>query len=327
MNYKKTTFLVFLTTTLLGVAYPLFAEEHGYTPLVSLPGISTESGVNLTAYLQQLFNLSIMLAGILAVLMVVVGGIQYMMSEAVTDKSDATKRIWSSVIGLLLVLSSWLILNTINPDLLDLNVLKITPTEQIQQARTPTDSFVGVVTVYCYEWRYVWDQYIDIDACQQSVLINNECKLSTDFIRNCESDTLDSCELSAKEKNSSSSLFVSNYLSNNKGCVREVVSNPYCFTWTDTTTNSNVSRSNCSFATRTSCQSFLTEAQFLSTQKTSLCSGSDGVFRLTLFTELEVPTNWPSTFSTKPLCENEATSLLAQNEFYTNVSTACARQE
>jgi RHS repeat-associated protein len=55
--------------------------------------------------------------------MIVIGGFQYISSDAIMKKSEGKQRIQDAVIGLVLVISAWLILNTINPNL-------VTPTIQ-----------------------------------------------------------------------------------------------------------------------------------------------------------------------------------------------------
>ncbi|MEX0934048.1 MAG: hypothetical protein WD003_02200 [Candidatus Paceibacterota bacterium] len=122
------------------VALPVFAID--YTPLAPLDEIDLRE-VGLGGYLTQLFKLLIGVTIVLAVVMVVVGGMQYMLSEAITDKSAALKRIWSAVIGLVLISSSVLILQTINPELLKFNidVFKIT----VPAIETPDD--VGSIDI------------------------------------------------------------------------------------------------------------------------------------------------------------------------------------
>jgi hypothetical protein len=64
--------------------------------------------------------LVIALAVLLAIIMTIWGGFKYMTVESVTGKSGARKTIQDAVTGLLLALASYLILYTINPDLVNL---------------------------------------------------------------------------------------------------------------------------------------------------------------------------------------------------------------
>ena len=67
------------------------------------------------------------LAVVLAVIMITVGGFEYMLSGAVDTKTNAIKRIQDAVLGLLLALCSYLILYTIDPNLVSPNNLTIPP--------------------------------------------------------------------------------------------------------------------------------------------------------------------------------------------------------
>ncbi len=107
------------------VADIVWAQD--YVPLEALPGV-TDTGTNLTEYLSAIFNLGIGLAGVFAVLMIVVGGVQYIGGAASPSaRSEAKNRITNAILGLLLATSSWLILYIINPDLIK-NTLSVTST-------------------------------------------------------------------------------------------------------------------------------------------------------------------------------------------------------
>ena len=55
-------------------------------------------------------------------MMIAFGGIQYMSTDAIHGKSEGRERITYALMGLLLVLFSWILLNTINPDILSFNL-------------------------------------------------------------------------------------------------------------------------------------------------------------------------------------------------------------
>lgn len=93
-----------------------------YQPLAPLPGGGTTIDVSggpgtLNTYLNLIIKLIIGIAAVLAVVMIVVGGIERM-SESVFHKGEGSRKIWGAVLGLLLALGAYAILNTINPDLL-----------------------------------------------------------------------------------------------------------------------------------------------------------------------------------------------------------------
>lgn len=74
----------------------------------------------LSKYVNFMIKIAIGIAAVLAVIMIVMGGIQYMTSELISSKEEGKKRITNAVFGLLIALGSYLILFTINPNLLDL---------------------------------------------------------------------------------------------------------------------------------------------------------------------------------------------------------------
>jgi len=87
-----------------------------------LKNIDTAGGNALGRYLNIIIRLAIGFAAVLAMIMIVMGGIQYMTSELVSSKEDGKNRINNALLGLLVALGAWLILFTINPALLNTNV-------------------------------------------------------------------------------------------------------------------------------------------------------------------------------------------------------------
>ncbi|MDP3725713.1 MAG: hypothetical protein Q8R36_00775, partial [bacterium] len=89
-----------------------------YAPLSPLPGSgSTISGAGTVKYLQDIIFLAIGIAIVLAVLMLVIGGVQYMASDAFTSKDDAKDRMTMALFGLLIAFGAYLLLDAINPQL------------------------------------------------------------------------------------------------------------------------------------------------------------------------------------------------------------------
>ena len=118
----KKVFLLVIITIWLTATTACFATASSYIPLEPLPGASTEGGtpepVSLTEYLELVFAFGISIAGILAVTMIVIGGIQYITAYGNPGMvTNAKNRITQALLGLLLAVGAWLILYTINPDL------------------------------------------------------------------------------------------------------------------------------------------------------------------------------------------------------------------
>lgn len=103
------------------------------------PGIEKGQTPEFGAYLQWLLKFLFGAVGILTVLMIIIGGLQYVIAGASGNPENvknAKSRIMMAIGGLLLALSSWLILSVINPDLLKLKLpslskISVAPTKPI----------------------------------------------------------------------------------------------------------------------------------------------------------------------------------------------------
>jgi hypothetical protein len=102
---------------------PLLSLAQAYTPLINIPGVNNPQD-NFSDFINALYALAIGIAGLLAVVKLIIAGMRYMLSDVVTSKTDAIKDIYGAVFGLLIVLSAYLILYVINPDLTTTNVFK-----------------------------------------------------------------------------------------------------------------------------------------------------------------------------------------------------------
>lgn len=147
--YKKLGFSLFTVYCLLfTIAVPTLAQTPTPTPtpspteytlLAPIPLQGASGGVtettNTNEYLRGLFQLIIGIAGGLAVVMIIYGGIIKMSSDAVSGQNKANDIISNAIWGLLLAIASWLILYTINPNLIDIN-LNI-PAQEIPENTNP----------------------------------------------------------------------------------------------------------------------------------------------------------------------------------------------
>ncbi len=102
-------------------------------------------------YLNILIKIFIGICAVLAMIMIVIGGIEYMTSELISGKAEGKERITNAIFGLLLALGSYAILNTINPQLLDVSLSGLksaqvqtqTQEEPPEQPGSPTANCVG----------------------------------------------------------------------------------------------------------------------------------------------------------------------------------------
>ena len=84
--------------------------------LAPLPGLAGQPS-SLKGFLQGLFQVLIVIAGLSAMIMLVIGAITYLSTDAFSGKSSGKEMMQSAVFGLILVLGAWVVINTINPDL------------------------------------------------------------------------------------------------------------------------------------------------------------------------------------------------------------------
>ena len=103
-------------------------EEGSYRLLAPLGDFDTftikdENGNNIdcafVVYLNIIIRIFLGISAVLAMVMIVVAGVQYMTTEAVSGKGQAKSNIINAVFGFVLALAAYVILNTINPALLN----------------------------------------------------------------------------------------------------------------------------------------------------------------------------------------------------------------
>lgn len=121
-RFQKRMFYIFLLVLLLLVSKEvIFAQKELELKYPSVPGAETPltTKTAFPVYVKYIFNFSIMAAGLIVFVSLVYGGFRYLTSagspSAITDAKD---QIFSGILGLIILLSSYLILNTVNPQLL-----------------------------------------------------------------------------------------------------------------------------------------------------------------------------------------------------------------
>ncbi len=95
-------------------------QPKTYQPLAGIKGATKDSEqTGLKEILNFIFTWGIRVAVLLAIIMIIFGGVEYMTSDAVFNKEDGIHKINAAIIGLILTLSAWLILYTINPRIVE----------------------------------------------------------------------------------------------------------------------------------------------------------------------------------------------------------------
>ena len=148
---KKIRFFLPHVLALSVVILPALAFAQGtFVPLEPISGgklgnLYGSSGGDLSTFINKLFQFALVIGAVGAVLRLAYAGYLYMgQADMWSHKGQAKAIIGDVTLGLLLLLSIWLILYQINPDILTLNALKnIKPVQGGGQAApaqgTPTD--------------------------------------------------------------------------------------------------------------------------------------------------------------------------------------------
>ncbi|MES2224007.1 MAG: hypothetical protein V4469_03710 [Patescibacteria group bacterium] len=131
MKKKYLISIIILNAIFFGLS--TFGEASSYVPLTPIPGLTTgistgiqtgdsngTSSLGFAGYLRALYIWGVAAASGLAVVMIMWGGVEYMTSAGGGGVEEAKKRISAAIAGLLLALGSYVILYTINRDLLNL---------------------------------------------------------------------------------------------------------------------------------------------------------------------------------------------------------------
>ena len=145
LNSKKNKFTLIISLFIflffiLSFKVVYSADLIKFTPQIPIPGpnsipanspIGSEANGSfkvdlLSRYVKSIYDYLIIIAGILAAVVMMGGGLLWLTSGGNESRvTQAKDLIFGSIIGLVLVFASYLILNTINPDLLNLCSLEM----------------------------------------------------------------------------------------------------------------------------------------------------------------------------------------------------------
>lgn len=172
-------FLLLFFLPILVLAAEAVTPEKWINLAVPLPGATGGRVQNIGEYINLAYKLAISFLAIVCVLALLIGGIRYILSAGNASKAaEGMNFIKSSIIGLILGLASFLILNTINPQL---TVLTVPGIENISKefATIPTAG-IQISGIQCPDGKNTLGQ---ICLCKDSSLkvdINKYCCLKAD---------------------------------------------------------------------------------------------------------------------------------------------------
>ncbi len=134
------------------------SDNSNYCMLAPLPGLGDGSGnlpvTSFGNYISTIIYIVFGLIGVLSVFMIVFGGIEYMTGTSAGEKEGGKSRITNAILGLLLALCSYIILNTINPKLVNLGVtipqVAVVASTTIDNPPTGTGTTTSTITNTTY---------------------------------------------------------------------------------------------------------------------------------------------------------------------------------
>ena len=177
-NKVLSVLLVLLVLSVISVL-PVFAQEIIYP---EIPGAEAPSAdTTLPGYVKYIFNFAIIVGGILCFAVLVFSGFFYLSSAGnPAIMSEAKSRLMSGIAGLILLLCSYLILITINPQLVIFNLPELTKPEQTEPHEyTPPEI---PTTTY---------QEIPLGVLIENILAKNiSCFDKDENLINCQSEKL-----------------------------------------------------------------------------------------------------------------------------------------
>lgn len=128
-RFARLTSFVGITAIVAAILIPAgiaVAQTTEYTPLTAIPYLTApeagKTSINPVYLMKNIYGVSIAIGAVLAVVMIIWAGLEYATTEAFGSKSHAKERWTHAIYGLLLLLSAYIILRTINVDLVDVNL-------------------------------------------------------------------------------------------------------------------------------------------------------------------------------------------------------------
>jgi len=147
-----------------------------YTLLAPIGDMKTFTTNDIGKYFNMIFKLAIGLCIAIAVVMIVITGIQYMGDESVFGKVEAKSKITGAILGILIAVGSYALLNTIDPHLLGTDGLTIYPamadiSSDVPQAQ-PSQGQDYVGTSYKYKDPFPSDQSTRTKLASMGITVN-----------------------------------------------------------------------------------------------------------------------------------------------------------
>lgn len=123
-------FFAFFFVLSTGVAFgakdfvPLTKKSSGDIWNIQTQAGTGNTSMSISDLINNIYRYTIVISAMLAVIMITIGGFQYMGGGSYTTKGAGKERMTNAIIGILIVISAVLILNIINPNIAKLELFK-----------------------------------------------------------------------------------------------------------------------------------------------------------------------------------------------------------
>ncbi len=114
---KSAIRILVITFVILGLSRIAYALEVDFP---AFGGIEPTDSFGPAQWISYIFQFSLAAVGLALIYSFSRAGLEWMFSDSITNKKDAIDRIKNAVLGFVLLLGSYIVLNTINPNLTDI---------------------------------------------------------------------------------------------------------------------------------------------------------------------------------------------------------------
>ena len=110
------------------MSFSLIPVAHAVSISMNIPGAPATSNPTPGAFVSGFYQFALMIGGILAFGVIVYGGVRYMTSAGnPSGQSDAKEWVEAALLGLLLLVGAYFVLDVVNPQLLNLSLPQLNP--------------------------------------------------------------------------------------------------------------------------------------------------------------------------------------------------------
>ncbi len=188
---KSAIRILVITFVILGLSKIAYALEVDFP---AFGGIEPTDSFGPAQWISYIFQFSLAAVGLALIYSFSRAGLEWMFSDSITNKKDAIDRIKNAVLGFVLLLGSYIVLNTINPNLTDIQnptvegILNITGnpngTGEVGECNDSTECVIGEVCIDKITGMEIFgvseepDDAVKLGTCEITGEEGEECSVS-----------------------------------------------------------------------------------------------------------------------------------------------------